>query len=250
MDNISSGKGRKAGDMTHNFPKGQIKGSLSGWQSLLASRAWCRTVSGRECPGYFYKQLQRYQQCGAGAEIPIFADEISWTRVPANESACQQAQEGRRKQRPTVIKKVTVLDLEKHRDEGRRLWLSQPSVGQQRRAWAVGCWVTVKEDSNSDHGMRAPMVRRWTDQGSPHEAWSPPPSEPEICLENLAISPDSWDSKEDNLPHLPNSSQDCIDLLTIEQLISKQSLSLSLSCHGKWPGIVLWVLIPPVTSQS
>lgn len=35
MDNMSSRKGRKAGDLSHNFPKGQIKGSLSSWQSCL-----------------------------------------------------------------------------------------------------------------------------------------------------------------------------------------------------------------------
>lgn len=63
-------------------------------------------MAGRECQGYFYKRLQRYQQCGAGAEIPIFADDIPLTRVPANESECQQAQEGRRKQRQMVIKQV------------------------------------------------------------------------------------------------------------------------------------------------
>lgn len=145
--------------MSHNFPKGQIKGSLSAWQSSLASRAWCRTVSGRECQGYFYKQLQRYQQCGAGAEIPIFADDISWTRVPANESTCQQAQEGRRKQRPMVIKQVTASDLGRHRGWGPRLWLSQPGAGQRRRAWELGAGWLWK-------GTAAlPRWKGWWDEG-------------------------------------------------------------------------------------
>lgn len=77
MDNVHSRRGRKAGDVSHNFSKGQIKGSLSGWRSLPASAARCGTVSGRECQGYFYEQLQSHQQCGSGAEIPIFADDIS-----------------------------------------------------------------------------------------------------------------------------------------------------------------------------
>lgn len=223
MDNISSGKGRKASDMTHNFPKGQIKGSLSGWQSSLASRAWCRTVSGRECQGYFYKQLQRYQQCGAGAEIPIFADEISWPRVPVNESACQQAQEGRRKQRPTVIKQVTVSDLGRHRGEGPRLWLSQPGAGQQRRAWAVGCWVTVKGDSSLPRWKgpwdEGPDGEEMDSSGEPWWSMIPRP------LLNLKSVWRIWPAlqtpeiaKRMIFPQLPNSSQDCVELLMIEQL--------------------------------
>ena len=95
-------------------------------------------MAGRECQGYFYKRLQRYQQCGAGAEIPIFADDIPLTRVPANESECQQAQEGRRKQRQMVIKQVGVSDLGRHRS-----W-ADLSESASPAGWAAGCWVGVE----------------------------------------------------------------------------------------------------------
>lgn len=47
-------------------------------------------------------------------------------------------------------------------------------------------------------------------------------AEPHTCVENMAISPDPWEGKEEDLPQLPISRQDFIELLMIKSLISKQ----------------------------
>lgn len=76
--------------------------------------------------------------------------------------------------------------------------------------------------------MRALMTKRWaslqrarsTDSRGNMDCSLLP--EPQICLENMAISPDPWDGKKKDLPQLPTSRQNFIELIKIKELISKQ----------------------------